>query len=204
MIFCDFGYQNGRQFPGPCFWWSKMPECSGCMCLNHIKTVVFEWFHLCHWFINFTSGGKVLGVILESGGGLGDTFFDFWGSWKQVGILMYFGIPPGSPKAESTEKWKVKRESWGPGEHTKSKNTVPLLLIWDYTIPLLLIWEYTSTHDLITVQIDLIPWYKNTWLATWLLSLVAPDKQGPADIHIWIYVHLYTHTYLHKCIYAYI
>ena len=75
------------------------------------------------------SGGKVLGVILESVGGLGDTFSDFRGSWKQVGIFMTLGIRPGSPKAERTEKWKVKVSSWGPGEHTKSKNTIPLLLI---------------------------------------------------------------------------
>ena len=27
---------------------------------------------------------------------------------------MYFGIPPGSPKAESTQNWRVKRESWDP------------------------------------------------------------------------------------------
>ena len=42
-----------------------------------VKTVVFEWFHFFHLFTNFVSCGRVSGVILESFGGLGDTFYDF-------------------------------------------------------------------------------------------------------------------------------
>ena len=50
------------------------------------------------------SGGRVLDHILVSYGALGVTFSGFGGSRKQVGIFMYFGIPPWSPKAKETEK----------------------------------------------------------------------------------------------------
>ena len=90
-----------------------MPECTGCMCLNHCKTVLFFlWFHFFHLVTNLMSGGWGLGVILESVGLLGDTFSDFVGSWKQLRIFMYFGIPLGSPKAEGTQKLSQKAWSW--------------------------------------------------------------------------------------------
>ena len=62
------------------------------------------------------SGGMVLGVILESVGGLVHTLSDFLESWKQVAIFMYFGIPPWSPKAKETRKVKGKTSSRCPGD----------------------------------------------------------------------------------------
>ena len=118
--------------------------------------MVFERFHFFHLFTNLMSGGRVLGVVLESVGSLGDTFSDFWGSWKQVGIFMYFGIPPGSPKVESTEN------SWA------QENTLNQRIQYHYCW----FWDYTSTDDLITVQIDLITWYLNTCNG-------APQPGGP-------------------------
>ena len=61
-----------------------MPECSGCMCLNCSRTVVLERFHLFHLFMNLVLHGKVLGVILESAGGLGATFSHLLGSWGEA------------------------------------------------------------------------------------------------------------------------
>ena len=54
-----------------------LPECGGCMCYNHSKTVVFEWFHCFHLFTDLVSCGMVLGHILVSFGDPGDTFSDF-------------------------------------------------------------------------------------------------------------------------------
>ena len=71
----------------------------------------------------------VLGVILESVGGLGDTFSDFRGSWNQVGIFMHFGIPPGSPKTEATQKVDAKKVILGHRRQTKSRLPIPLSLI---------------------------------------------------------------------------
>ena len=49
-----------------------------------VKTVVFEWFHFFHLFIDFVSRGMVLGHILLTLGSLGDTFSDFGRSWEQA------------------------------------------------------------------------------------------------------------------------
>ena len=54
-----------------------MPECSGCMCLNHHKKHGCRGIYFLHLFMNLVSWGEILGVILESVGGLGDTFSDF-------------------------------------------------------------------------------------------------------------------------------
>ena len=32
-----------------------LPECGGCMCYNHSKTEVFEWFHCFHLFTDLVS-----------------------------------------------------------------------------------------------------------------------------------------------------
>ena len=63
-----------------------------------LKSVVFEWFHFLHLFINWVSGGKVLGVILEFVGGLGDTFFIFEGPGNKLEFLCILGCPLGSPR----------------------------------------------------------------------------------------------------------
>ena len=54
-----------------------MPECMGCMCLNHTKTAVFEWFHFFHLFSNLESWGRGFGHMLVSFGDPGGTFSDF-------------------------------------------------------------------------------------------------------------------------------
>ena len=48
------------------------------------KTVVLERFHFFQVFMNLVSRGEVLGVILESVGGLGDTFSHLLGSWAEA------------------------------------------------------------------------------------------------------------------------
>jgi len=54
-----------------------MPESGGCMCYNHSKTEVFEWFHVFHLFTKLVSRGMVLGTFLVTFGDLGGTFSDF-------------------------------------------------------------------------------------------------------------------------------
>ena len=61
-----------------------LPECSGCMCLKHNKNCGFREIPLFQVFINLVSRGEVLGVILESVGGLGDTFSHLLGSWGEA------------------------------------------------------------------------------------------------------------------------
>ena len=56
---------------------------AGCA-ITIVKTVVFEWFHFFHLFIDFVSRGMVLGHILVTLGSLGDTFSDFGRSWEQA------------------------------------------------------------------------------------------------------------------------
>ena len=121
-----------------------MPECSSCMCLNHNQNCgfwVIPLFPLIHQFYVRREGFRChFGVCWWPWG----HFFWFLRVLETGWNFQYFGIPPGSPKAESIQDWKVKVSSWGPGEHIKSKNTIPLLLIWDYT----------STDDLITADPD--------------------------------------------------
>ena len=83
--------------------------------------MVIERFHFFYLFTNWVFRGRVLGHILVSYGALGVTFSGFGGSWKQVGIFMYFGIPPWSPKAKETEKVRVKNLIQIPRRHTKSR-----------------------------------------------------------------------------------
>ena len=44
--------------------------------ITMVKTVVFEWFHFFHLFIDFVSRGMVLGQIWGSFDDLGETFSD--------------------------------------------------------------------------------------------------------------------------------
>ena len=46
-----------------------------------LKIVVLERFYFFNLFMNLVSQGKVLGVILESVCGLGETFSHLLGSW---------------------------------------------------------------------------------------------------------------------------
>ena len=92
--------------------------------------MVFERFHFFHWFTNLVSSGRVLGVILDGFGCPECSLCGFGGSWKQVRILMYFGISPGRPQAEGTLDWKVKGPSWGPRGQTKSKIPVSFGLVF--------------------------------------------------------------------------
>ena len=85
--------------------------------ITTVKTMCFEWFHVCDLFSNLVSGGKVLDVILESVGSLGDIFSHLLGSWRKVWNLMIFQSPPGRPKAKDTRKVRVKSPSWGPKHH---------------------------------------------------------------------------------------
>ena len=62
----------------------RISECNGCMCLNHRFFLVLERFHVFHLFMNLVSRGKVLGVILEYVGGLGETFSHLLGSWGEA------------------------------------------------------------------------------------------------------------------------
>ena len=62
--FCEFsvilGARMGDWFQVHVFGGSGMEmelECNGCMCNNHHKTVVFEWFHFFHFFTKFVSRG---------------------------------------------------------------------------------------------------------------------------------------------------
>ena len=76
------------------------------------------------------SWGRVLGFILDGfecpEGSLGG----FGGSWKQVGILMYFGISPWVPRILRIWKWRVKGLSVGPRGQTKSKTPVSFGLVF--------------------------------------------------------------------------
>ena len=78
------------------------------------------------------SRGVVLDYIWASFGDLGDTSSDFRGSWKQVEILMYFWIPPGSPKAKDTEKLRVKTRSRCPGDRLNQDYQSLVLIFSDY------------------------------------------------------------------------
>ena len=82
--FCDFSVIWGAKM-GDCFQvrvfgdpgMEMMPDCRGCMCYNHSKTDVFEWFHFFHFFTKLVSQGLVLGAFLVSFSDLGGTFYDF-------------------------------------------------------------------------------------------------------------------------------
>ena len=54
-----------------------MPECSGCMCYNIVKTMCFEWFCFFYLFIDLVSWGRDLAHIFVSFGDPGGTFSDF-------------------------------------------------------------------------------------------------------------------------------
>ena len=91
--FCDlsviWGTKVGDSFQVSFFddlWMEMIPECWVCMCLNHSKTVVFKVFHFFHVFTNLVSRGRVLGVILESVGGLGGTFSHLLGLGESLEI----------------------------------------------------------------------------------------------------------------------
>ena len=72
----------------------------------------------------------VLGVIFYGFGCPEGSLCGFGGSWKQVGILMYLGSPPGRPQAEGRLDWKVKDDSVGPRGQTKSKIPVSFGLVF--------------------------------------------------------------------------
>ena len=52
--------------------------------ITAIKTMCFDVIHVFDLFSNLVSGGKVLGVILESVCSLGDIFSHLLGSWRKV------------------------------------------------------------------------------------------------------------------------
>ena len=90
--------------------------------------MVLERFHVVNLFMNFVYRGKVLGVILESVGGLDDTFSHLLGSWVEAWNLM---ILQGSPwKAQGLEHQQVEGKKGNPGAQNtnKIKTTNPVAL----------------------------------------------------------------------------
>jgi hypothetical protein len=60
---------------------------------------------------------------------LGTLFLIFEGPVNRLDLFMYFGIPPGSPKAEARQKVEGKSFILGPRRQTKSRLPITILLI---------------------------------------------------------------------------
>jgi len=106
VIVLWFWVPNGRQFPDPCFWWSSEGNDARMRCLyvpeTSVKRCVLERFHIFHLFTNFGIRGMVLGLMLVSFGDLGNSFSDWWGSWRQTWNFMIFRRFPGGTQVEGT------------------------------------------------------------------------------------------------------
>ena len=116
-VFCDPGME-------------MMPECSGCMSLNHGKNCGFreipvvplihefgvprEGFR-CHFGVRWWPRGNFFSFVRVLGRGL--KFDDFP------------GIPLGAPQAEGTQKLRGKGSSWGPGDRQNQDYQSHVLLI---------------------------------------------------------------------------
>ena len=104
-----------------------MPECSGCMCLNHSKNCGFREiprFPLIHEFDVPRGGFRWhFGVCWWPWG----HFFSFVRVFgRGLKFDDFLGVPLGGPKQKGTEKWKVKKGILGPRTPTKSRLPIQL------------------------------------------------------------------------------
>ena len=82
-----------------------MPECCGCMCLNHSKNCVSRLIYFFYLFTNVVSRGRVLCVILESVGVLVEAVSHLVGLERGLKFYDFSGIPLGAPRLRAPRSW---------------------------------------------------------------------------------------------------